>query len=205
MIGDLVWTIFCLAVVVGAGIAIFRYRASASFYAPWKPISPSGKSSVYRLYRMWRVQAIVTVAAFGGIGIALVVISATGRAGPGWGFTALWVAGVAVAAYLYLFRVAYELELSDDQLLWKAPVRSGRAPLQELTAVKTLALMPGAALIAFRTGTKVLVLVQPGFRDFARDVARAAPHSSVEVGVFGAIADRFGGRNSGYSSRDRQE
>jgi hypothetical protein len=134
---------------------------------------------------------------FAGIGVFLVWDSATGAAGPGWAFTGFWLVAVCYMAYGFLWRTAYELELRNDVLCWKTPLRSGQVALRDIRELHPWVWGRNAEAIDFMDGRRILVMVQQGFTAFANDLAASAPGLPITVSRWANVADRWGGE-SGY-------
>jgi hypothetical protein len=190
---------FVLPWAVGWTYLILRYRDSAAAY-PALTAEQGSTVSVYRLYRHWRLQVIATCVVFTGVAIAMLVVAAMGKRGPGWAFTLFWIAAAAYMSYWFLFRVAYELLLTEDRLLWKAPLRSGSVPLTEIRAIYPYRWGPSSEVIALANGTRLHVMVQKGFLAFIQDLRAKAPAVPVDVNrLWARLGERFGGRG-GYDS-----
>lgn len=102
---------------------------------------------------------------------------------------------VGSIAYLYLFRVVYELEFDGERLRWRAPLRSGEVSLASLTGVCAIA--PGAAGFLDRAaGPWMRVFVRKGFIDFTSALVAVRPDLAVQIGFAARLAERWPGRSA---------
>ena len=189
-------------VIFGVAYLVVRNRDPEAVYPTWVPDQLVNQTSIYRLYKWWPLQIKVTTGAFAALAVFLVWNSAVGATGPGWVFTTLWVVGVCYVGYGLLWRMAYELELKDDVLHWKTPLRSGSVHLNDVRAMHPWSWSPNAEAIDLENGKRLLVMVQKGFNAFTDDVASRAPRLPITVSRFADIADRWPGARSGYKRRD---
>jgi hypothetical protein len=90
-------------------------------------------SASYRIYRLYRVQMLVSFAIFGAT--VPLVVAVGDRDGPTLLFLLVWIAVLGWNAYWFLLRLCYRLDLQDGILHWRAPLRSGHAPLVGLRAL----------------------------------------------------------------------
>lgn len=148
----------------------------------------------YRMYALWRFQILAMFAIFAVAAVALLVAAlGGGHDAPPLAFSLLWIAIAVWNAYWFLWRVAYQLELDDEQLRWHAPLRQGVIPLAELQELKPFLL--GSSVEVFRSFGRpdVLVFVRRGLKDFAEVIKERAPHVAIRFGTYARIAERLPG------------
>lgn len=104
-----------------------------------------------------------------------------------------WFAALAWNAYWWLFRVVYSLKLRDGVLEWEAPLRRGRIPVTDLTALRPMRLLPNVIVVRHRGGQPLLVLPAKGMADFAAEVRRSRPDLAVRIGPVGWLQQRIPG------------
>lgn len=54
----------------------------------------------------------------------------------GFGFGLIWFPAVALIVWLNLYLTVYELRFEDGQFRWRAPLRSGAVPVNEVRSVR---------------------------------------------------------------------
>lgn len=151
------------------------------------------------MYRLYRAQVLAMFAIFGAT-VPLVVAASLGdRDGPPLLFVLAWIAALGWNAYWFLLRLCYRLDLQDDTLRWRAPLRSGHAPLAGLRALRPARLSPNIAVFEFVDGPRVLVLARRGFADFSAGVQAAAPQAVVRMSWYIRLTERLPG-SSGFRS-----
>jgi hypothetical protein len=151
------------------------------------------------MYRLYRVQMLVSFAIFGAT-VPLVVVVGD-RDGRTLLFLLVWIAVLGWNAYWFLLRLCYRLDLQDGILRWRAPLRSGHAPLVGLRALRPGRLSPTIAVFEFVDGPRVLVLAMRGLAEFAARVQAAAPQAVVRIGWYIRLIERLPG-SSGFRSGD---
>jgi hypothetical protein len=196
-----IWATLCFfsPVVFGVAYLLARHAAARSSSTDLPPTDQPYSTSVYSLYKWWPIQITGTISIFAAIGVLLVVMSATGRNGPGWIFTGCWLAAFCLAAWMFLWRVVYQLQLHDNVLTWKAPLRSGSVCLPDIQAIHPWNWGVNVEAIDLADGQTLLVMVQKGFRSFIGDVAKMAPAIPIRLGRFSSLADRWPRIGNGYS------
>lgn len=88
--------------------------------------------------------------------------------------------------YMFLFRMAYRVQLTSRSIRWRAPWRRGEVPLDRVRRIRQgdFTFQHRAhAVIEVEGGRKVSVRVNGGFPDFAAAIARQSPQP-VEVQFF---------------------
>lgn len=149
---------------------------------------------VFQLRAALRILTTVIFAAFTIAAVALVVVEATGvRSAPPLWFAALWLAALGWNTYWFLFRVCDRFEITDVDLRWHAPLRTGEVALADLTELRPMRLTPQVLVICSRDGRKMLVLRQKGLGSFATALQSAAPQMTVRDGFYGLLAERIPG------------
>lgn len=83
----------------------------------------------------WIAFVVVIMAAMAAAGVFLVAQTVAGRQGPPLFFLVVWFAVLGWNVYMWLFRVAYRVELSDSVLTWRAPLAGGRVPVSAIDRV----------------------------------------------------------------------
>jgi hypothetical protein len=157
----------------------------------------------YRMHPMYLVPIFIVFPLFAIVAVVTIVMAVRDPAGGSLGFTLLWTAGVAWNAYWFLFRLCHRIDLYEDALYWSTPLRHGRLDLHSLTAVRPGRIGWGIAVFESTAGQNVLTLPRRGFAQFAAAVQTAAPHASVDIGLYARIAERFPGFN-GFRPGDRK-
>ena len=122
------------------------------------------------------------LAVVGGFGIAIILWltgSSKSPQSPAVLFLIPFGALAFAVGYLFLFRMAYRVELTARSIRWRAPLRRGEVPLEQVLRIRrgefTLQHREHA-VIEVRGGRKVSVRVNGRFADFALAVAYQAPH-----------------------------
>ena len=137
--------------------------------------------TAYSLGRGYRV-FVFFLAAWFGAGIALVIfhLITTSESMPVRVFLMVWVVVVVLGLRWYLFDYACDLRFDGEWLYWKAPLRSGRASLQDLKLVRARWGTDG--FIESSDGRRIRVLVQKGFIRFCGRLADQCPGLQVRIG-----------------------
>ena len=68
-------------------------------------------------------------------GVSIVTQTAVGRPGPPLFFMVLWFAALGWNVYMWLFRIAYRVELVGGELTWRAPLAGGSVPASAIDRV----------------------------------------------------------------------
>jgi hypothetical protein len=129
------------------------------------------------------------------------------------GFTA-WVAGVgiwattafavycsvlwALQARLFLFRNAYLLELTETELRWRSPLRSGSIPLADLTEIRPSRLHSATMVLSTDRGDRAWMHTSADFGGFTAAVQAVAPWVCVRLGL---RARRYEAREQQFAAR----
>ncbi|BCJ39604.1 hypothetical protein GCM10010168_79410 [Actinoplanes ianthinogenes] len=139
-------------------------------------------------------RAAAVVAAF----VAPVVLGAAGATGL-FGTDQVWqrIAFVplglivgAVYGYLALFRIAYRLRIVDSRLHWRAALRSGSAPLAEVSEV--VPHPKNYTTVVLTDGRRIHVAGVHDVWPFLNALRQAAPHVQIKR-PFGLLAPRWFG------------
>lgn len=151
----------------------------------------------YRVSGGYRVAMLALFTFYAVLAVFLIAVAVYD--GQPVGAVAAWaMAGtvpVGCLAYLYLFRVVYELEFDGERLRWRAPLRSGDVALADLTRVR--AISPGAVGFLHRaSGPRMRVYVRKGFTDFTGALVAARPGLAVRIGFGARLAERCPGRSA---------
>ncbi len=149
-------------------------------------------------YRVWGFGAkriVAMLALMAAIGVAGLVAAVVATGPPLW-FVGLYLLALVWNAYWFLFRIAYRLDLSQDELSWHAPFRSGTVNLRQIDQMRPQRLGSTFEVIALRQGRPLLVMVQKGFADFASEVQARAPHIGVRIGSLARLGNKFPGPSS---------
>ncbi|MCW2144302.1 hypothetical protein BXY51_008908 [Actinoplanes cyaneus] len=140
--------------------------------------------------------ALERTAAVLGAFIAPVVLGVAGAAGL-FGTDQVWqrIAFVplglivgAVYGYLALFRIAYRLRIVDSRLHWRAVLRSGSAPLAEVSEV--VPHPKNYTTVVLTDGRRVHVAGVHDVWPFLSALRRVAPHVQI-TRPFGLLAPRW--------------
>lgn len=87
---------------------------------------------------------------------------------------AVWL----LAAYLYLIRIAYRLDLEDSTIVWRSVLRRGRLELQDLQEIRR-----GFRFTLIEARKRRLqVWTGPGLREFAEAVRSSTADVVIELG-----------------------
>ena len=90
-------------------------------------------------------------------------------------------------AYMFLFRMAYRVELTSRSIRWRAPWRRGEVPLELVRRIRQGEFTfqhRAHAVIEVEGGRKVSVRVNDGFPDFAIAIARQSAHPVAVEGFY---------------------
>jgi hypothetical protein len=150
-------------------------------------------TATYRMYPLYRAQVLLMMSAFA---VMAVVLPCLHHGPPGW-FTTLWIAGVVWNGYWFLLRVVYRLDLSNDQLEWRTPLRHGTVPLSQLREVRSMRGGGNLAVFVTAGGDSPRALVRRGFSEFTATLQQATPGLQVRLGWQGRLAARRGGPGGG--------
>ena len=150
-------------------------------------------TAIYRMWTFWRLQMLAMFSLFTVVGVVGLVAAISTKSGPPTIFVVLWLFALVWNGYWFFLRVAYQLELTGNELRWRAPFRSGVVPLDQLVAMRPHRFGSSIEVLELREGSKVLVMVRKGFADFAAEVQVAAPQVRVRVGVLARVGERLPG------------
>jgi hypothetical protein len=164
----------------------------------WNGDSPK---TGFRTYAAFPGQIIGTLAVVTVVACLLVWITATGRTGPGWAFTALWIAGLLWVGYWWLWRVAVRLELTDRTLEWRTEIRSGSIPIADIQAVRPSRMGPNLAVFDVSDGQPLMAITAKGFQAFLDDLAQQAPGLPISTSRMSSVRERWPGRGGYWSKR----
>lgn len=149
-------------------------------------------------YRPMRFARPLQLLIFGGMfaGVVGTVVTTSGEPeAPSPGFTVLWVASIAWAGYWWLRRTATVLRLKGHDLVWEAPLASGRVPIGSLTATRPMRLASNVQVLEHTGGRPVLAPVAKGLSAFIDEVVKLHPGLPVSIGWQGRLLDRLPGRS----------
>jgi len=90
------------------------------------------------VYRMYRARYAPFVIIFCAAFLVVAVIGAVSAGNSGFGFDILFFSCTALISWLNLYVSVYELRLEDGQLHWRAPLRSGAAPLNRVRSIRNV-------------------------------------------------------------------
>jgi hypothetical protein len=144
------------------------------------------------MYALWRAQILAMFAVFVVAAVFMVAAIAAGSGPPVW-FAAFWLAALVWNGYWFLFRVAYQLDLTEHEICWRTPLRSGSIALTDLVELRPHRFGSSIEVIQLASGTKVLVMVRKGFVDFMMEIQRLAPQVHARVGAFAKLGNRLPG------------
>jgi hypothetical protein len=160
--------------------------------------SAPGVLASYRLYAGYRVRVLLSTGLFGALAVTVAVREVLGRSGPPAWFTAIWICGACWTAYWLLLRLSYRLELTEDSLKWRTPIRSGSVPLYELVSIRPQTWGSNVLRFKLRAGPPLLIMTRKGSAPFADAVQRAAPGVDVRLGWQAAFSERRPWGRSGF-------
>lgn len=146
-------------------------------------------------YSVWwqRLWILITLPIFAVVAVGLIVGSVLGAKGPEGPFLVLWVLAFVWNAYWWLLRIAYRLDLTETELLWRTPLRKGRIQLVDLVELRPFILGSNVEIVISRQERKVMVIVTRGFADYLDEITARAPHVKARIGLGVRIASRFPG------------
>jgi len=127
----------------------------------------------------WFIVAVLAI--MGAVAIFLIATAVPGampelRSGrPPLFFVFAWLAVLAWNAYIWLFRFAWQLELSGDVLTWRTPFRYGEVIAADIREVGPSPLSQQISVITSASRPKIYALTQSGFTQFAQELLRVAP------------------------------
>ncbi|MGH2719223.1 MAG: hypothetical protein ACRDJU_11660 [Actinomycetota bacterium] len=148
----------------------------------------------YRMYRLYRFQVLSSLAIGIVIAIGLFAGQNTGKAAPIW-FVVVWVVALIWNGYWWSFRIAYSLKLDGEQLMWRAPLRTGLVSSGEVVRLRPFKGGSNIEVLEVASGSPVLVFVRKGFKDFTEALTTEHPELPVRLGLQARIAERFPGRS----------
>ena len=111
------------------------------------------------------------------------------------GFKVFWVGALVWNAYWFLFRIAVSLRLEDRELVWDAPLRSGRIAVGDVVAVRPMRFASNVEVFEQRGGRPVMVMVTKGLSDFLAELSKLNPNLPVRLGWQSRLAERLPGRS----------
>lgn len=153
-------------------------------------------------YRPVGVNAPVLLVGFTVFVIAIIgaiIATATGvgtseDGGPPVWFLGLLVVVLAILSHVYLWRTAVALEIRDDQLSWRTPLRRGAMPLSDVRSIQPTAAGKGVlATITAEGQQPLMVWATKGFPAFADQIVAAAPGVQVAHGRYVRVAEKMPG------------
>jgi hypothetical protein len=147
----------------------------------------------YRMPSLYLVPIFIVLPVLAIGGVMMIVSAVQDQEAPPLVFTLLWIAAVSWIAYGLLFRLSHRIDLYEDALYWRAPMRHGRLDLHRLVAVRPGRLDWGRAVFESTDDRTVVTRVERGFAPFAAAVQAAAPHARVSVGRYARIVERLPG------------
>jgi hypothetical protein len=156
----------------------------------------------YRMYAFYRTQIFAIFALFAVVAVVMLATTAS-DSGPPLPFLLLWIAIAIFNGYWFLFRIVYELELDDQILRWRTPLRRGSVALLDIAELRPFRLGSNIEIIELDDGTRLRVFVRKGFRAFADELAAQRPGLPVRLGFQARMTERMPGW-SGFR-RDRGE
>ncbi len=151
------------------------------------------ESVTYRLV-MFRPVAITVFAVLCLVAAALIIELFSSRDPLLVLFIALWLAALAWNGYWFLFRVTFEIGVSDGATLqWRTMTATRQAPLTRIQGVKQRFRPLGAGMrtIVLEGAPSLLLLTSPGFDEVARMIARFRPDISMSTNWYDHTAARF--------------
>lgn len=135
----------------------------------------------YRAMPLPRFLVPAMMAVFVVVAVVGVVSSAHGN-GPSVGFLVFWIAVIGWNAYWWSMRMCTEVGLDGATLTWRTAVRTGRAPVGDVTRVRASRWNRQLAVIELQGRRPLLVPVRFGFGELARGIAAGAPGAVVDEG-----------------------
>jgi hypothetical protein len=126
------------------------------------------------MYALWRAQILAMFAVFVVAGVLMVVAIAAGSGPPVW-FAAFWLAALVWNSYWFLFRIAYQLDLTERELYWRTPFRNGSIALTDLVELRPHRFGSSIEVIQLADGAKILVMVRKGFVEFMAENPTSRP------------------------------
>lgn len=139
---------------------------------------------------------------FAVIGGLLIWASAAGVKGPGWVFTGFWCGGVVWLSYWYGWRVAWSLQLRENELRWRTFLRSGTVPITEIQRLRPMRSGPSGVVIELAHRRSLLVIAGKGFDAFTAELTRQAPDVPINVSRWTRMFERWPVGRSAYRQRD---
>jgi hypothetical protein len=142
----------------------------------------TGEVARYRYVSVWFGLAVsaffvILAAVLAFVGTRTVV------AFPGLGPSLFLLAVWALSGYWWGRRVAWELRLSGDRFLWRAPLRSVEIPLTALRGLRRTR-FPSAIEVIETTGNgRLLVYRKASFTQFAAALSRVAPTTPISPAI----------------------
>jgi hypothetical protein len=128
----------------------------------------------------WLASAVALIFGliFGAASIALVVAVVRGQ-GPPVAFAVFWLAAVGWNAYWWLGRMCIAVDVGAANLVWRTPLRAGRASLKDVTTVRPSRLSRQFAVIEVEHRRGLVVPIRYGFGQFTDHLRAGAPQVRV--------------------------
>ncbi|HXM72539.1 MAG TPA: hypothetical protein VN940_04890 [Candidatus Dormibacteraeota bacterium] len=151
----------------------------------------------YRLVG-YRPLIFILFPALGLVGVALVLNLLSGGEGPGPWFVFFWLAAYAWNAYWFLFRLAYEVGVTDTSTLrWCTVTRCREIPVSSLKEIETPVRPFGVGLkrIVVEGDRSPLIMASPGIRDVIAMVLKLRPDLAVRDRWYDLLFERLSHRS----------
>jgi len=156
--------------------ALLRHNRRVSF-----DTRPVPGPSTYLLASHRRVSFAIS----GVGGLYLLGISTFGPTplGPAWVFTPsrCFAALIVMSTWYFLWRDVYEVEIRNDELLWRRLFQSGSRPLKDICEIRPCRWARAAEVIRFADGHKLRLMTGFCFMYFMRDIRGRLPGVPMKV------------------------
>jgi hypothetical protein len=146
---------------------------------------------------MYRPLIFTLLPILGLVGVALVANLLFGGTGPGLGFVVFWLAALGWNAYWFLFRIAYEIGVTNRSTLrWCSVSRCREIPLTRVKGMETTVPPFGVGLkrIVVEGDRSPLIMVQPGFRDVVAMMLALRPDLVMKERWYDRLFERYSRR-----------
>lgn len=98
---------------------------------------------------------------------------------------------MAYALYQNLYRIAYELQCTDNVLTWRSPLRMGTVPVSELRRIYSR--RGSLGVVEAADGRRIQIYLHKGFSTFASGLALRSPSIDVSLGWYARLIERLPG------------
>jgi hypothetical protein len=134
---------------------------------------------------------VIWAVALVGLAAPILFLVAIGWPSDGLWLVAIWLVPYGTFLYLFAWRFALELELTEASLAWRGLLRAGEYPLESVREIRGARWHPYVAAMRMENGAVIeLYLRRRGFLEFARELCGRAPDARLLENRMLRMADR---------------